>query len=1520
MTNDEFADSTVLLHTRVTSVVSEHPEQLYRVFDKHTATLGLSSETVFSLPGAHATLIAGDEGESSHKVLRNTLEFSIFREYELDVWPVSESLPGLRLLNSSSIVQPPFRSNEQQSPTSVLQLSDFTEWIQQQEEFHRTRWILISKDHSVPFNSFDSLLQKWREDTIWPKAVMSTCDLSNYRRPHHNREDNDCITRAVLSTQLSRVIAYLLPRTEPIKRPKRILNRLKDPRALMDSRSLLDLFEDVNLWLRDSDIQAIWCIWNFHKCPHSQQALLLHRLTKCFEFSEYKPPILLIGQDDSEKKLAHIMEEANVPRFEHVSTYQELGDPSYTLEVEELQTFLQGRIEIRRLFEKAVQITNSPSFINILASWIYDVLGNGLASKATERRIALLLEEVCTRPSSLIQVVIESLPEDQKVRALQILRWVTYSLQPLSPYQLAEALLTTDMDCTRKQEISPEVEPNYEIGHLHFIYGIILELPRRLHYMIKIEHNEVRLSHPMISEFLSSHEYEAPVDPAESNLQIFKCLLSHISAQAGSFPLLSSRVSSLSRPYDLAWYAINYWPQHYRIAREHQSTAHRADECLKEFLECQGHAVKYWIRASSEVNSPTITSADDTSLEILKVLLRSNLYKMDGVEDIFKCWPWDPNVAILELVRCGDLDIMRTLSFDSLNQLQVQQILKQSTEANTTVETMEYLFQQAKDRAPIPFPFLIRLVQLGAKNSVKIACETQKLSMDQRGDLLLNAVKSRQKEMIEMLWGLETASSDHHVLRAAEEACHVGDPTQLQPLLKLISLEQRHTTLLRYASVRGNYLAVRVLLQEFDANNSKHMAQLQESSALTTSATKGFTNCTSAILEYYNANNNQQELCEAITAVLDIARPPQETCQLLFKTGVSFSEEHISQLFQAAIEKGRLDLVALIFDHCGGINIMNSVGTTPLHMAAAGNYPRIAEYLLERGADINARDYNGCTPIYKACVENHPQVVSLLLTRGADVTIASNRNWSPLEASYDLPDVMKMIVTKASPPPDYKRITTGTVDYTALWLAVRDNQIESVRLLLDHGDPDLEFAPIGEFTVIKAGITALIYATSRGFDEILRLLLERGANINHHVASLNGNYASHFARRETTMAVLIEYNIDLESTDADGRSPLNAFAGWRLEQQVPIIHRLVNAGANLESEDKYSNTPLSTAAICKNTTAVKYLVSKGAQINTLRPRHGGPVHRAARLGETKMVKMLVGMGGDPQREHYMVGSPVQDACAGLQDRETAEYLVGELGVELNTAGGVTATVFGQACRTGSLGVVRYLVDNGASTAAVGRNGVPSVFNLCLRQANGVEVLEELLSRGTPIWTVRDCLGRNILHAAVMGGSKELVEKLLEGEPNLLQERDKDGWTALHWAARTTRTFDEGDNWAWSSWDVRQEIVELLLEKECPGVDERVVVGEKRWTPRDIARHHMESQSVLEAFSITDSDEVVSTEQEYGDEWSCDCCFAQMKGVLHRCKAEPCYKDFGLCFKCIAYRELCHDPEHEFEEVGRDFEE
>lgn len=63
---------------------------------------------------------------------------------------------------------------------------------------------------------------------------------------------------------------------------------------------------------------------------------------------------------------------------------------------------------------------------------------------------------------------------------------------------------------------------------------------------------------------------------------------------------------------------------------------------------------------------------------------------------------------------------------------------------------------------------------------------------------------------------------------------------------------------------------------------------------------------------------------------------------------------------------------------------LNRKGWTPLHYAATGPEPQVVSFLLDRGADIEARSPNGTTPLMMAARYGAFDAAERLLARGAD--------------------------------------------------------------------------------------------------------------------------------------------------------------------------------------------------------------------------------------------------------------------------------------------------------------------------------------------------------------------------------------------------------------------------------------------------------------------------------------------------------------------------------------------------------
>ncbi len=77
--------------------------------------------------------------------------------------------------------------------------------------------------------------------------------------------------------------------------------------------------------------------------------------------------------------------------------------------------------------------------------------------------------------------------------------------------------------------------------------------------------------------------------------------------------------------------------------------------------------------------------------------------------------------------------------------------------------------------------------------------------------------------------------------------------------------------------------------------------------------------------------------------------------------------------------QGHLPIVIyLVNDANADIHAWTNSGYTPLHLAAIGGHPLVAEFLLSKGADVNAWSYLG-TPLHQAAHHGQAPVVEILL-------------------------------------------------------------------------------------------------------------------------------------------------------------------------------------------------------------------------------------------------------------------------------------------------------------------------------------------------------------------------------------------------------------------------------------------------------------------------------------------------------------------------------------------------------------
>ncbi|WP_342223953.1 ankyrin repeat domain-containing protein [Spiroplasma endosymbiont of Asaphidion curtum] len=89
-------------------------------------------------------------------------------------------------------------------------------------------------------------------------------------------------------------------------------------------------------------------------------------------------------------------------------------------------------------------------------------------------------------------------------------------------------------------------------------------------------------------------------------------------------------------------------------------------------------------------------------------------------------------------------------------------------------------------------------------------------------------------------------------------------------------------------------------------------------------------------------------------------------------------------------------LVKFLIENGANINARNNDRDTPLHSAARNGNFEIVELLLKHGADVNAITKDGRTPLHYATQEGHIDIVKLLIEHKADVNIPDKNGFTPL--------------------------------------------------------------------------------------------------------------------------------------------------------------------------------------------------------------------------------------------------------------------------------------------------------------------------------------------------------------------------------------------------------------------------------------------------------------------------------------------------------------------------------------------
>ncbi|XP_063991503.1 ankyrin repeat domain-containing protein 17 isoform X4 [Diachasmimorpha longicaudata] len=294
---------------------------------------------------------------------------------------------------------------------------------------------------------------------------------------------------------------------------------------------------------------------------------------------------------------------------------------------------------------------------------------------------------------------------------------------------------------------------------------------------------------------------------------------------------------------------------------------------------------------------------------------------------------------------------------------------------------------------------------------------------------------------------------------------------------------------------------------------------------------------------------------------------------------------------------------------------------TALTLACAGGHEELVEFLLSRGADIEHRDKKGFTPLILAATAGHQKVVEILLNHGADIEAQSERTKDTplsLACSGGRFEVVELLLTRGANK-EHRNVS----DYTPLSLAASGGYVNIIKLLLSHG------AEINSRTGSKLGISPLMLAAMNGHTAAVKLLLDMGSDINAQIET-NRNTAltlACFQGRHEVVSLLLDRKANVEHRAKTGLTPLmEAASGGYVEVGRVLLTK--GADVNATPVPSSRDTALTIAADKGHCRFVELLLSRGTQVEVKNKKGNSPLWLAANGGHLNVVDLLYHAGAD----------------------------------------------------------------------------------------------------------------------------------------------------------------------------------------------------------------------------------------------------------------------------------------------------
>ncbi|XP_078354244.1 transient receptor potential cation channel subfamily A member 1-like [Oculina patagonica] len=382
-----------------------------------------------------------------------------------------------------------------------------------------------------------------------------------------------------------------------------------------------------------------------------------------------------------------------------------------------------------------------------------------------------------------------------------------------------------------------------------------------------------------------------------------------------------------------------------------------------------------------------------------------------------------------------------------------------------------------------------------------------------------NAILGRHVTIMEMLLeaGADTTRLDESQEAPLQTAVRTGDENLVRSFLQRatsdVDIRGHSSRTALHIAADIDKVPICKLLIEHGA--SPDCRDDESMTPLTRAVEKGAKNA--AVFFFKDAKSKHRDMKDILCDVdsegstllhLAVESDSSEVVQLCLDNGAIIRQPKRidrSTAFHVACTHGFLEMVRLLASkdpHICRINLIDSQGSTPLHMAAFNDHAVIVRYLLEQGAPVDPRDKLCRTPLFLAAGEGATDSVQVLIKGGADVTIKDVDLRSCVRVAVGHTATMEVLLQKRA---SFRLITEKDITgFAPIHYAAKYGHLQNILLFMERNK--------AATTVTSYGLDTALHGAARyGWHEAVEALLS-GRNISSiNLKDSQGKTALHFA-------------------------------------------------------------------------------------------------------------------------------------------------------------------------------------------------------------------------------------------------------------------------------------------------------------------------------------------------------------------------------------------------------------------------